>query len=72
VKVDAKAVPLVRKLIGDLVQERLKDIIAAKRKVSGKPRRRTDEEKDEPASNVVDIMEALRRSIGTERRGSRR
>ncbi|MBR0648302.1 Ku protein [Roseomonas terrae] len=74
------ATPDLRKLIGQLiqkrtgnwdpdmvrdpVQERLLDIIASKRK--GRPRRAAPKA-PEPASNVVNIMDALRRSLAGSR-----
>lgn len=57
-------------LVSDPVQERLLEIIAARRKGSRKPSRKTA---DEPATrdNVVNIMDALRRSIASEGRKGR-
>ncbi|HLS18312.1 MAG TPA: Ku protein [Paracoccaceae bacterium] len=84
-KPDRRLLELIRKLIGgmtapwdpemvrDPVQEKLKEIIAIKAKA--KPRRK---KKPEPGnapepesveSNVIDMMEALRRSIEKEKKG---
>lgn len=78
---DAKLLPLICKLIDgmtapwdpgmveDPVQEKLKEIIAAR--ASKKPRRKPESEsielQPEPESNVIDIMDALRRSIESEK-----
>lgn len=81
-KPGAKLVRLVESLIGDLtkpwdpamvgdpVQERLKDIIAARRKKTKKPARKSKTEDAEPEtpSNVVSIMDALKKSIAREKK----
>jgi DNA end-binding protein Ku len=81
-KPDTKLVSLVRNLIDDLtkpwdaslvrdpVQEKLKDIIASKqkRKSKAKPKRKQDE--PETPTNVVNIMDALRKSISQEKKKS--
>ena len=76
-KADAKAMTLVKKLIGertatwdpamvkDPVQDRLLDIISAKKKGRKKPAK-ADKASAPAASNVVNIMDALRKSLGTE------
>lgn len=83
-KADAKALTLVRKLIGkmtsdwdddlmhDPVQRNLKDIIARKlKKKKPKPRKKGGggEPPEETPSNVVSIMDALRKSIEAEKKG---
>jgi DNA end-binding protein Ku len=80
VEIDSKSMTLVKKLIDertqewdakmarDPVQERLKEIIASKkapRSVKAKP------EAQRP-SNVVDIMDALRKSVAKDKRTGRR
>jgi len=56
----------------DPVQDKLKDIIAAKqKKQKKKPARKKDEPEIEAPSNVVSIMEALKRSINQEKKGKR-
>lgn len=55
-------------MVEDLVQERLLDVIASKKKGRKKPAKATGETEDQP-SNVIDIMDALRKSIG---QGSRK
>lgn len=53
------------KMVNDPVQDRLLDIIAARKK--GRKRvARARPAAGEPASNVIDIMDALRRSIGSD------
>lgn len=58
-----RTAPWDPKMINDPVQDRLLDIIAAKKK--GK-KRVAKAQPSEPISNVIDIREALRRSIGSE------
>jgi len=81
-KTEPKLVSLVETLIGDLtrpwseklvrdpVQEHLKEIIAAhaKRKKRKAPKRKEADEPPEPASNVVSIMDALKKSISQEKK----
>lgn len=79
---DPKLMSLVRRLIAarrhdwdpalveDPVQARLKDIIAAKKK--GAKRRRRAAPKTAPADNVVNIMDALKRSISESGKGERK
>lgn len=79
-KAEPKLLSLVQKLIDDLtrpwdpamvsdpVQERLKDIIAAKRKKKGrKPAKAKKEPEPEAPSNVISIMDALKRSLSQEK-----
>jgi DNA end-binding protein Ku len=83
-KADPKTMPLMRKLIkkqikewspsmvADPVQERLLDIIEAKKKAQKKPAK--GKAKAQPASepsNVINIMDALKKSIAAEKRSSR-
>lgn len=77
-KVDAKLMELVTALIdertrtwspdmaGDPVQARLLDIIAAKKKGRKRPARSKPAETEATPSNVINIMDALRKSIGKE------
>src|SRR5690606_30002309 len=80
-KAEPKLVSLVQTLIEDLtqpwdpsmvrdpVQERLKEIIASKEKRKGKkPSKARKAEEPEPASNVVSIMDALKKSISREKK----
>ena len=79
-KPDSKMMALVKKLIGertkdwsadlveDPVQENLKKIIAAKnKKTPAKPKKSAGEPKETP-NNVVSIMDALKRSLDTEKK----
>ncbi len=82
-KADPDMMPLVQRLIkkltkdwspqmvADPVQERLSDIIAAKKKALKKPaksQRRSSGAPSEP-SNVINIMDALKKSVASEKRG---
>jgi DNA end-binding protein Ku len=68
--IEEKKQPWEPSLVSDPVQDRLLEIIAARRKGSRKPVRKPA---DEPAApdNVVNIMDALRRSISSEKRKAR-
>ncbi|MCC7276253.1 MAG: Ku protein [Alphaproteobacteria bacterium] len=57
-------------LVGDRVQERLLDIIAAKRK-GRKPARVAAPAEERKGAEVISIMDALRRSLDSERPGGR-
>lgn len=83
-KADAKMMPLMRKLIkaqtkewspklvADPVQERLLDLIETKKKAQKKPARsKAGPEPASKPSNVIDIMDALKKSVAAERRSSR-
>jgi DNA end-binding protein Ku len=83
-KPDAKQMGLVKTLIEertkpwsadmvtDPVQDRLKDIIAAKKKKPAKAAAKTKKtEPEEAPSNVVSIMDALRRSVASEKKRTR-
>ncbi|HEU4987834.1 MAG TPA: Ku protein, partial [Rhizobiaceae bacterium] len=85
-KADSKLVSLVGSLIDDLtqpwdasmvrdpVQERLKDIIEAKKKKKGKKPAKTKKKEEEPEtpSNVISIMDALKKSISEEKKKTRK
>lgn len=57
-------------MVGDPVQARLKDIISARRKKTKKPAKKAKAEDTEPEtpSNVVSIMDALKKSIAREKK----
>ena len=57
-------------MVGDPVQERLKDIIAARRRKTKMPAKKAKAEEAEPEtpSNVVSIMDALKKSISQEKK----
>ncbi len=80
-KADPKLLPLVEKLIGDLtkpwdpsmvkdpVQEQLLEIIESKRKKTGKrAAAKSKKETPETPTNVVSIMDALRKSLAEEKK----
>ncbi|MCT7374242.1 Ku protein [Chelativorans salis] len=82
-KAEPRLVSLVETLIDDLtkpwdpsmatdpVQERLKEIIASKQKKKAKkPAKAKKGEEPEPPSNVVNIMDALKKSISQEKKKS--
>lgn len=56
------------KMVADPVQARLLEIIANKKKGRKSPDRK---KAAEPANNVIDIMDALRRSLATEKKGGK-
>lgn len=63
--IDERTTPWDPKMVNDPVQEKLLDIIAAKKK--GKKRvAKAKPAAEEPASNVINIMDALRKSIGSD------
>jgi len=83
-KADSDMMPLIQqlikkltqhwnpKMVSDPVQERLLDIISAKKKHLKKPTKAKGKEKAEPApSNVINIMDALRKSVEAENRPRR-
>ena len=82
-KPESKLLTLVEKLITDLtkpwdasmvrdpVQERLKEIVAGKTSKKKKPTKAKDEA-PEPPSNVVSIMDALKKSIAQEKKRQRK
>lgn len=84
VKPDPDAMKLTKKLIdkrtthwdpgmvGDPVQAKLRDIIAAKRKDRKPPPKAKRRAEAPQADNVVDIMEALRRSIAGEKKPTKK
>ncbi len=81
---DAEAMPLIRQmikqrtrhwssaLVADPVQERLLEIIAAKRKKTKRPAKAKVVEPTETPGNVINIMDALRKSIEAESRPRKR
>jgi len=83
-KVEPKALSLVEKLIderttewspemvSDPVQASLLDLIASKKKGRKKAARPKAEAAEAPPGNVVNIMDALRKSLAAEGKGSRR
>ncbi|HET7413188.1 MAG TPA: Ku protein [Pararhizobium sp.] len=67
--IDKRTKPWDPSMVSDPVQDRLKDIIAAKKK----GRKRPEKPKSAPQpDNVVNIMDALRRSIATESKAGKK
>ncbi|MBZ9654597.1 non-homologous end joining protein Ku [Phyllobacterium lublinensis] len=62
--IDERTKPWDPKMVDDPVQDRLLEIIAAKKK--GKKRPAAKKAEPEPTSNVINIMDALRKSIASE------
>ena len=81
-KPDGKLVSLVETLVGDLtkpwddsllrdpVQEKLKEIITAKQKKTPKKAKKKESAEPEAPTNVVNIMDALKKSIAQEKKKS--
>ena len=81
-KADSELMPLVQqlikkqtknwspKMVADPVQERLLDIIAAKKKTLTKPAKGKPAPAAQP-NNVVNIMDALKKSVAAEKRASK-
>lgn len=79
-KADSEMMPLVQqlikkqtkdwspKMVADPVQERLLDIIAAKKRTLKKKPKAKGKSAPSPPSNVVNIMDALRKSVAAEKR----
>ncbi len=65
--IDQRAKPWEPSMVEDPVQERLLEIIAARRKGKKRKKQPEAEEPTEQPSNVVNIMDALRRSLDCER-----
>lgn len=83
-KPDSDMMPLIQKLIKkqtrdwdakmvvDPVQDRLLDIIEARKKALKKPSKRKPKAASEPApSNVINIMDALRKSLAADKRSKK-
>jgi DNA end-binding protein Ku len=66
--IEERTQPWTEDMVSDPVQDRLLDIIAAKQK-GQKRKPRPKAESDEPPSNVINIMDALKKSIESEKKG---
>jgi DNA end-binding protein Ku len=83
-KTKKETLPLIRKLIkkqtrhwdarmvSDPVQDKLLDIIKSKKKHRRTPAKKSAPEKAEKPSNVIDIMDALRKSVEADNRRARK
>ena len=60
------------KLVADPVQDKLLEIIEAKRKKTKRPAKAKDSEPKATPNNVINIMDALRKSLEGEKRPGRR
>lgn len=70
--IDERIKPWDPKMVEDPVQERLLDIIAAKKKGRKRVAPAKKAEEEAPTSNVINIMDALRRSVKSEKEGKKR
>ena len=61
-----------RKLVSDPVHDKLLEIIEAKRKKTKAPAKAKASEPEATPNNVVNIMDALRRSVKAEKRSGKR
>jgi DNA end-binding protein Ku len=69
--IEERTKPWDAKMVSDPVQSRLLDIIADKKKGKKRPAR-ASAEAETPASNVINIMDALRKSISSEGKAAKR
>lgn len=69
--IDKKTVPWDPDMVSDPVQEKLLDIISAKKKKRKAPAKAKAKTEEKP-SNVVNIMDALRKSVASEKAGKSR
>lgn len=81
---DSEVMPLIRqlinkqtshwdsKLVSDPVQDKLFEIIEAKRKKSKRPARGKSSEPKATPNSVINIMDALRKSVESENRRGKR
>ncbi|GHC75565.1 Ku protein [Limoniibacter endophyticus] len=67
--IDARMKKWSPDMVSDPVQAKLKDIIAAKKKGRKKPAKKTAAKQEEKPSNVISIMDALKKSIAAEKKG---
>lgn len=70
--IDERTKPWDPKMVDDPVQDRLLDIIAAKKKKKRPTKTAKAKEEPETPSNVINIMDALRKSISSEGKSSKR
>lgn len=71
--IDKKTVPWDPDMVSDPVQEKLLDIISAKKKKRKRPAKaKAKPEAEEKPSNVINIMDALRKSVASEKKGKAR
>ncbi|KXF75354.1 Ku protein [Paramesorhizobium deserti] len=69
--IDERTHPWDTSMVKDPVQDRLLDIITAKKKGRKKPAKAKAEPEPEQPSNVINIMDALRKSISAEKKAKR-
>lgn len=70
--IDKRTRPWDPSLVQDPVQDRLKDLIASKRKGRRRPADKAREQAPAEGGNVISIMDALRRSLDAEAGGKRK
>ncbi|SCM70686.1 Non-homologous end joining protein Ku [uncultured Pleomorphomonas sp.] len=69
--IDKKTLPWDPDMVSDPVQEKLLDLISAKKKKRKRPAKAKAKAEDKP-SNVINIMDALRNSVASEKKGKPR
>jgi DNA end-binding protein Ku len=69
--IDERREPWDPKMVADPVQEKLLEIIAIKKKGRKRPAKPKAPEAEAPASNVINIMDALKKSLNAESKAKR-
>ncbi|PIO99101.1 Ku protein [Pleomorphomonas carboxyditropha] len=69
--IDKKTLPWDPDMVSDPVQEKLLDLISAKKKKRKRPAKAKAKAEEKP-SNVINIMDALRNSVASEKKGKPR
>lgn len=67
--IDERTQPWSEEMVNDPVQDRLLEVIAAKKKGQKRKPKTKAAEDEEPPSNVINIMDALKKSIESEKKG---
>lgn len=70
--IDERTKPWDARMVDDPVQDRLLDIIASKKKKRPAKAAKTEKAEPETPSNVINIMDALRKSISSEGKSTKR
>jgi DNA end-binding protein Ku len=70
--IDERTKPWDPEMVSDPVQARLLDIIAEKKKGRKRPARKKNEAEEPAPSNVINIMDALRKSLSSEGKAAKR
>lgn len=71
--IDDRTVAWSESMVKDPVQDRLMDIIKSKKPTKTKPKPKASQEpEEEPASNVIDLMSALKKSLADKPKGGKK